>query len=288
MNEITLKSYSKINIGLKVVSKRKDGYHNIETIFQEIDLFDLIKISKISEGNVIITSNDEKLPLDERNICHKAVKLLEKKTGKNIRVHIDLLKRIPVGAGLGGGSSNAATVLKGIPKLYNFAIEPKHLYQMARELGADVPFFLEGGAALATGVGDKLKPIKIPFNYYCVLVYPNLEISTNWVYKNFNFNLTKSKKIIKLINIFDNSFGFFNLRKFFHNDLECIVFEKYPELAKIKNEFYERGAFFASMSGSGSSIFGLFQEYRQAEAVERVFSYLYQTFLTQPRNLKHL
>ena len=261
MEKVTLKAYAKINIGLNIISNREDGYHNIETIFQQIDLFDKITLQKNFDRKITVSSNNNKVPENRNNICYSAVKLIQLMTGIDDGVDISIKKRIPIGSGLGGGSSDAASVLIGLQQLWGLRLEKADLQKAALKLGADVPYFLTGGTALATGIGEKLAPINLSFDYYCVIIYPNIEISSTWVYKNFNFSLTKTKKCIKLSHIFSNQFQLSNLRNIIQNDLEEVVFQQYPVLKETKQLLYRKGAFLACMSGSGSTIYGLFQKY---------------------------
>lgn len=282
MKKINLKAFAKINIGLNIISKRNDGYHEIETIFQQIDLFDEITISARDDTKIVLESDSKNIPLDENNICFKAAKLLQEISGVSRGVNIAISKRIPIGAGLGGGSSDAAATLKGLVKLWELAYTKNKITKFSKQIGADVPFFVKGGTAYASGIGDKLTQIEFPKKYYCVLVYPNIKIPSAWAYKNFNFNLTKTKKIIKLFEILQKRFDLSELENLAQNDFEDVVFREFPELSELKRKLYQGGAFFASMSGSGSTIFGMFKEYFEAEAVLGIFPKSYQTFFTQP------
>ncbi len=282
MKQITLKAYAKINIGLNIVNKRSDGYHEIETIFQQIDLYDRIKITAIESDDIKIRTNRKDLPIDRENSCYRAAELVRDEFEINKGVKIELIKTIPIGAGLGGGSSDAAEVLKGMLNLWGIKTSKERLVKIATKIGADVPFFLEGGTALGFGIGDKLQPFRFPYDYYLILVYPNIKISTEWAYKNFNFNLTKTKKIIKLSQIYVYNYQLSELRKIIHNDLEEVVFKKYKELQNIKNQMYENGAFLANMSGSGSTIYGMFSGHKEAEKMMNRFPSSYQVYLTQP------
>lgn len=287
MNKLFLKAYAKINIGLNIISKRQDGYHNIVTIFQQIDLFDRIEVKKTGNPEIIIRSDNKKLPTNENNICYKAVRLIQRATGIKEGVAIAINKRIPIGAGLGGGSSDAAAVFKGLKRLWQFELTEDNFLQIALELGADVPFFLHGGTVLASGIGEKLKPIALPFTFYCVLIYPNIEISSTWAYKNLNFSLTKTKKSIKLAIILSHRLDVSDLKNVISNDLEEVVFQRYPILPEIKQLLYRKGAFFASMSGSGSTIYGLFKDYTDAVEVMRFFPKPYQLILAKPMITKN-
>ncbi len=183
---------------------------------------------------------------------------------------IRLYKRIPIAAGLGGGSSDAAAVLRGLSQLWHLDLSISDLHQLARSLGADVPFFLYGGTCIGTGIGDQIQPIDLPFDFQCILVYPNIEISSRWAFSNYNFSLTKTKKSIKLSHLFLNDVAISDLRRIIRNDLEEVVFPRYPLLKQIKRTLYDMGAFFASMSGSGSTIYGLFQNHTDVVEVEKL------------------
>lgn len=286
MIKILLRAYAKINIGLNIISSRSDGYHNIETIFQQIDLFDKIVLRKNHINQIRIQSDNGKVPKNKNNICYKAAKLIQYATGIRTGVNIEIEKRIPIGSGLGGGSSNAATVLKGLDQLWQLQLTNEDLHRFAVGLGADVPFFLTGGTALATGIGEKLESLVLPFDFYCVIIYPNIEISSTWAYKNFNFNLTKTKKCIKLSHIFSNRIRTSNIKYLIHNDLEEVVFKQYPLLREIKQLLYRKGAFFACMSGSGSTIYGLFKNYSDVVVMRSILK-PYQIILAKPMITKN-
>ena len=287
MDWVSLRAYAKINIGLDIISKRDDGYHNIETVFQQIDLFDQILIKIIPELNIIIRCSNKKVPTDHQNLCYQAVKLVQEFSGIKKGVEIEIRKRIPLGAGLGGGSSDAAMTLEGLKKLWRFQITSTELQRLALKLGADVPFFLQGGTALASGVGENLRSLSLPFSFYCLVIYPNIEISSTWAYKNFNFVLTKTKKCIKLSQIFSQQLHIEDLKSMISNDLEEVVFQKYPILGQVKQLLYSHGAFFAGMSGSGSTIYGLFKNYLEAVVVMRSIPKPYQIILAKPMITKN-
>ena len=287
MKKLSLKAFAKINIGLNIISKRADGYHEIETIFQLIDLYDTIIISKRNDAEIVLNSNNIKIPMNQDNICYEAASLLRDLTGISEGINVTINKRIPIGAGLGGGSSDAASVLKGLIKIWGLSLDEVSLMNIAKQIGADVPFFLKGGTAFATGIGEKLTPIELSGEYYCVLVNPNIEISTKWAYKNYNFSLTKTKKIIKLSQILQKNISLFDLRNYIKNDFEEVVFREFPVLGEVKNKLYQSGAFFTSMSGSGSTIFGLFKDILKANDAIGIFPKSYQTILAQPIFEKH-
>jgi len=289
MERLLLRAYGKINIGLNIISNRHDGYHNIETILQQIDLYDLVFIEGNDRSKIQILMDNTIIANNEENICYRAVKLMQQATGIDEGVTVKIQKRIPIGSGLGGGSSDAAAVLLGLQRRWRILLKEAELKELARQLGADVPFFQAGGGtALAWGIGDKLRPLRLPWDFYCALIYPNIEISTRWAYKNFNFILTKTKKSIKLSHIFFERLPVFALRNIISNDLEEVVFQKFPQLRDVKMRLYRNGALFACMSGSGSTIYGLFKSYTQAVMAVRSFQRPYQIILAKPMNTRNL
>lgn len=282
MNQVTLQSFAKINIGLNIIARRKDQHHNIETLLQQIDLHDLVSIEKNNNTKITVRCNNPSVPEDEKNICHQAVKLIQRATGIHEGAKIEIEKRIPVAAGLGGGSSNAASIIKGLQQLWNVRLDEQVIKSIAIKLGADVFFFLCGGTAIATGTGDILKPITLRDQFICVLIYPNIEISTTWAYRNFNFSLTKIKKSVKLAHFFSNDASLYRIKNLICNDLEEVVFQHCPVLEDIKNLFYANGAFYAAMSGSGSTIYGLFPGFASAVGVMKSLQKPFQIVFTQP------
>ncbi|MBN1480467.1 4-(cytidine 5'-diphospho)-2-C-methyl-D-erythritol kinase [candidate division KSB1 bacterium] len=276
-------SHAKINLGLRVLGKRSDGYHDIETFFQQIDLHDILEIEPTTDGHILIAATDPHCPLDERNLAYRAADLLRKNIGDaalGCRIHIQ--KRIPMGAGLGGGSSNAATTLVALNELWMSFYNQDDLLDYSSALGADVPFFIRGGLALGEKKGEILTPMPLHLAYNGVLIYPNLSISTAWVYNNLNLNLTKNKKFAKF-GSFRPKFDQTALWKTeLENDLTSVVLAKYPELSRILEKCYECGAFYAQMSGSGSTFFGLFEHREAALHVARFFRSYYRTAMFKP------
>jgi 4-diphosphocytidyl-2-C-methyl-D-erythritol kinase len=257
-----IKSNAKINLALAVKYKRQDGFHEIESIFQEIDLYDEISLEK--DDKIFLQTDSLDIPGDENNICVKAAHAICKKY-KVRGVNIELVKNIPVGAGLGGGSSNAATVLKGINKLYDLKIDQLELSGMAAELGSDVPFFLNGGSAYVTGRGENLRSITMNRDYFVLLAFSGQSISTAWAYKNLNLALTKNDSVYKLIGFKLQDLKTSDFNSEYYNDFEISVFKAFPELGTMKRLLYENGADYAAMSGSGSTIFGIYKKREQAE-----------------------
>ena len=277
MNEILLQSFSKVNIGLKVVKKRKDGYHDIHTVFQELDFHDQISLKKSTDG-CFFTSNVNWLENNNSNLCVRAWELLAEKY--NISgVRINLNKNIPPGSGLGGGSSNAACVLKGLIKLYNLNIRHKDLIKISSLIGADVPFFIRGGCQLGSGVGNKLVEIEHSNDKVFLLVMPEIHINTKSAFKKLKKFLDHNKEKVNFTEfIKKNKFLF----KFFENDFETIIVPAYPEIGQIKKTIQEQGALFSSLSGTGSTVFGVFDDEASAISAESLFNLRYKTVIAHP------
>ena len=277
MNKIFLRSYSKVNIGLKVIKKREDGYHDIHTVFQELDFHDQILLKK-SNGGCSFTSNVSWLENNNSNLCVRAWELLAEKY--NISgVHIDLNKNIPPGSGLGGGSSNAACVLKGLVELYSLNIRYKELIKISSLIGADVPFFIRGGCQLGSGVGNKLDEIEHSNNKVFLLVMPEIHIDTKATFKNFKKFLDSNQEKVNFKKFIEKDKFLF---KFFENDFETIIVPAYPEIGQIKKTILEQGALFSSLSGTGSTVFGVFDDEAKAISAESLFNLHYKTVIAHP------
>ena len=243
---------AKINLGLNIESKRSDGYHNISSVFYPIyDCFDILEI--VSSNSFLFTSSGIPIP-GSNNLCIKAYDLLKLKF--NIpAVHIHLHKKIPIGAGLGGGSSDGAFVLKGLNDLFKLNISNKILKDLALELGADCPFFIENEPKYITGIGDLMENIKLDLSMYEIrLVDSKIHINTKNAYSNI---VPKSQKL-KLSELIRKPIRLW--KDLITNDFEQTVFKNYPKLSKVKENLYEKGAIFSSMTGTGSTIYGLFKK----------------------------
>ncbi|MGE5812335.1 MAG: 4-(cytidine 5'-diphospho)-2-C-methyl-D-erythritol kinase [Ignavibacteria bacterium] len=274
MQKFEIKTPAKINIGLNVISKRPDGYHDIRTIFYPVNLFDKILIKDSAKFKFL--SNNDLIRNDPENLIIKTKKILEHHSGKKLICQIELEKNIPIGAGMGGGSSDAAAVLIGLNEFSGLNIPRKVLNLIASELGADVPFFLEPKPSYASSKGDELKVINFKINYPVLIVNPGIHISTKWAYENIKPKPGK----VNLTELFENKLtDFISLKGIVTNDFEEIVFPKFPEVAEIKSEMYFLGALFALMTGTGSTIFGIYPDKFSAEKAREVFGRKYYTFI---------
>ena len=277
MSIVTLKSYAKINLGLQIINKREDGFHNINSLFQEIDLYDEIILEKLESG-CEFSSNVDWLKNDSSNLCINAWDQLSKFYSIG-GVSISLLKNIPPGSGLGGGSSNAATILKGLCVLYDFHSPYEKLINAAINLGADVPFFLDGGLQQVSGIGEVLTPLDGCVNGTYLLVMPDIKINTAWAYNSFKKFLEESKEKVNFSNLLTKGTVPF---EFFENDFESIVIPAYPEIANIKEMLWATGPEFVSLSGSGSTVYGIFNNEADAKSAELTIPPKYNTFIARP------
>jgi 4-diphosphocytidyl-2C-methyl-D-erythritol kinase len=223
------------------------------------------------EDGILIRSKGFPVPTDKNNLVYRAYDLFKGRTGISGGLEVFIQKTIPVGAGLGGGSSNAAATLKAVNALWNKDLSKDAMGGMAAEVGSDVPFFLHGGTALGEGRGEILTPIRWSADFWVVLICPGVPVSTSWAYSQVKLGLTKSEKLTNFRAILGN-YAPQNFREYIRNDFEGVVFQKHPELGTIKDALYREGAFFASMSGSGSSLYGFFSHRDDAERVLLFFS----------------
>ncbi len=261
MNTFKIKAIAKINLGLNIVAKRPDGYHNLETFFYPLNnLFDVLNFEKSDKFN--FTTDNILLQKENNNLITSAHNLLEIFTNKTLNVKIYLEKNIPIGAGLGGGSSNAAATLLGLNNFFNLNLTKQQLIALAINLGADVPFFIINSPAVGKSKGEILEPSSIKLNKPILIVNPGIHISTKEAFENilpkecnFNYNyFLTSKKI-------DYNY----LKENLTNDFETFVFSKYPEIKKIKETMYNSNALFSLMSGTGSTVYGIFDKIEDAE-----------------------
>ncbi len=265
MKELRIESPAKVNLFLEVLKKREDGYHNVETVLETVDLCDDIILKETKEG-IKIESDFPSLPLGRENLAYQAAFLLKKRLGIEKGIQITINKRIPLASGLGGGSSNGASVLLGLNKLWGLDLSYEELLGLAREIGADVPFFLRKGRALGRGRGDELWPLPQSPTLHFVLISPGFEISAEWAYENLR-NLTKEARSIKIILSALKSGKITRIGNSLYNRLEEAVILKHPQIAKIKKRLLELGACGALMSGSGPSVFGLVEDGKRAKEI---------------------
>ena len=271
-------SYAKINIGLHILNKREDNFHNIITIFQEIDFCDQISVEK--SDDFIFQSNVDWLD-NRNNTCVKAFEIIKDNFPHISNVKIALKKNIPTNAGLGGGSSNGTIVLKTLNELFCLEISKEKLIEFSSKISSDSPFFVEGGLQVGQGRGEELLPIKNALNeQHILLVLPDIKINTKDAYKKCLLKGKSNIKFAEMLNELKNN----NLSsELFYNDFEGYVFTTHPEIGKIKLKILDLGAKYASLSGSGSTVFGIFSKKEDMLNAYQSFSPHFSTIITSPK-----
>lgn len=279
MKLIEIKAPAKINIGLDVLSKREDGYHNLNTLFYPIpDLFDTLLIERSEKFEFICDSSF--VPTDESNLVVKAVRLLERHSSKLIKALIELKKNIPSQAGLGGGSSDAAATLISLNEMFQLDIKYERMLELALELGSDVPFFIKAKPAIGTLRGEKLQYVDIDIAEPILIINPHINVSTKEAFSNIATNNTTTN-FGSLIS--EEKLDYSLARALIKNDFEPHVFRLHPEIREIKKTLYECGALFALMSGTGSTVYGIFPNQGLAEKTKDKFPKSYFCFTSTPQ-----
>lgn len=282
MKKIQLKARAKINLSLDVLGKRPDGYHDVQMIMQQIDLFDLVTLEEVIGSDITIVSQCPFIPQDSNNIAYKAAALIKDRFNIKKGLHITIDKNIPVAAGLAGGSTNAAAVLLGLNELWRLELTLDELMVLGAKLGADVPFCIMGGAAYAEGVGEILTPIDGLKNVWLVVAKPAISISTAEVYKQLDLSKISERPNTELLLSAINSGDINLLSKNMYNLLETVSEIRFPVIKEIKNKMLEYNAIGSMMSGSGPTVFGIFKGYERAKSAYENLSILYkQTYLVQ-------
>jgi len=250
------KAYAKINLALDVIGKRPDGFHEVSMIMQAISLHDTVGLSLRNSGISLACDKDD-LPSDDSNLAYRAADLLRRECGATQGVHIQLTKRIPMAAGLAGGSSDAAAVLRGLNELWRLALTPVELEALAARLGSDVPFCLWGGTVQATGRGEQLEPLPDFAGFGVVLAHPAIAVSTAWVYGRFQLGQASGSRDRGFIRRAVEQNQFQSVAANLYNALETVTMPAHPQIGEIKTALVQAGACGVLMSGSGPTVFGL-------------------------------
>ena len=260
MKEISVKALAKINLGLDVVGKRRDGYHEVRMVMQTIHLFDRLEIVRNTSGEIAIATNLPFLPTNENNLVYKAARLLKEEYGIRDGINVKLHKHIPVAAGMAGGSTDAAAVLYGMNRMFGLGLSREELMKKGVSLGADVPYCVMRGTALAEGIGEKLTALPPMVKCPVLIAKPQISVSTRFVYENLRINegtvhpdIDRLVEDIRAKNLTDIAADMGNV-------LETVTIPQYPVIAQIKEHMMEHGALNAMMSGSGPTVFGLFAD----------------------------
>ena len=265
-----IRAAAKVNFGLRIVGKRKNGYHLIDTVIAPVSLYDEIEIINTSDRSrrITVVCRHRDVPGGPGNIVYRAAALFMAAHGIRSGVRININKQIPVGSGLGGGSADAAATLIGLRRLFDVPTSDERLMRLAVSLGADVPFFIKGHPARARGIGERLKPLSSFPRYPLVILYPGIPISTAWVYGQLGEDLKLTKQTANTsMTAHLRSVG--KLGKLLTNDLERVTLAKYPRIGSLKVRLLQEGAAAALMSGSGSAVFGVFGSKRKAQQAFR-------------------
>lgn len=277
---ITLRAPAKVNLGLRVLGRRPDGYHDIVSLMVPVGLFDVVRI-ELAPGGIQLSCPDSDLPTDQGNLVHRAAELILDECGSDAGVRLELAKHIPVGAGLGGGSSDAAATLQGLNELMGRPLANRDLQRLAVRLGADVAFFLLGCAAVAEGIGDRLTAVAVVPEVWTLLVYPGFQVSTRWAYEQLTLTtMAKGSNLhapggspAREAAAYHQLIGrqrltLEGLLPLLTNDFEPLVFSHYPQLAEIRRAVLAAGARAAPMTGSGPTLVGLFLSEGEAKAAQ--------------------
>lgn len=286
MNSISVKAYAKINLGLDVIRKREDGYHDVSMIMQSLELHDNITINKQQESGIHISTNLSYIPNDQGNLVSKAASLFFETMSIQEGISITLEKNIPVAAGLAGGSSDAAATLKGLNELYGAGLSRDELMKLGVQIGADVPYCILLGTALSEGIGEILTPLAPMPECTILLVKPDISVSTKYVYENLRLTDSIVHPNIPVMCEALASGDLNMLIKNMDNILQTVTIKDYPIITNIKNKMLELGAATSLMSGSGPTVFGI---YKNHELAKKAFTYFKshkhygkQVFLTKP------
>lgn len=264
---LKLKAYGKINLALDVLRKREDGYHDVRMIMQTVGIYDQLELQATRKPGIAVETNLSYLPVNENNLVYQAAKLLMDEFSVKSGIHITLRKFIPVAAGMAGGSSDAASVLFGVNKMFNLGLSREELMKRGVKIGADVPYCLLRGTALSEGIGEKLTPLPAMPQCWVLIAKPGISVSTKLVYENLNINARSGDchpdidGMVQAIQKQDLQ----EVAKKFGNVLELVTAKKYPIIEEIKAVMKKNGALNALMSGSGPTVFGLFTDERAAQ-----------------------
>ncbi|MBL7159542.1 4-(cytidine 5'-diphospho)-2-C-methyl-D-erythritol kinase [Candidatus Microgenomates bacterium] len=286
MRKIILKAPAKINLGLSILKKLPSHYHEVKTIYTQVSLFDELKIEEIDGNKIEIDCNDQNIPTDKNNLAYQVVELVKNQTKIKKGLKIFIEKNIPVGSGLGGGSSDAAQTLIGLNKLWDLGLSLERLTGLARKIGMDVAYQLQGGVKLEiqggkeTGQFTKLKAL--PKETLIVLCFPNLFITSPWAYQRVEYGKINKNSLANLIKAINNQ-DFLEINQNLHNDFELWTLKKFPLIRKIKEQMLRYGALGSLMSGKGSTVFGIFNNLEKAKLAKQVLKKDFKkTFLVKP------
>ena len=269
---LSCKAMGKINLSLDVVRRREDGYHEVRMIMQTVNIYDVITLTALEPGieRIVIETDNHTLPTDENNLVYKAARLLMDEFQIRQVLKVTLEKNIPIAAGMAGGSADAAAVLRGVNEMFGLGLSMEELMERGVKIGADVPYCIMGKTALAEGIGEKLSPLKDAPGCYVLLAKPDIDVSTKFVYENLHANeLSYHPDIDKMIDRIEAE-DLNGVCQVMGNVLETVTIPAYPVIEEIKNIMKENGAINAMMSGSGPTVFGIYETKEKAETAYKV------------------
>ena len=271
MEMVTLQAMAKINLGLDVLRRREDGYHEVKMVMQTVKLYDTLTLKVRKEKGIHICVGTSKLPADENNLITKAARLLYTHYSINEGVEISLTKRIPIAAGMAGGSTDAAATLVGMNHLFDLGCSAERLKELGVTIGADVPYCIQGGTALSEGIGERLTPLPAAPDCYLVIARPDIHVSTKYVYDNLHVSSLKHHPDIDAMVEAVRNRNLNGIADKMENILENVTTKEYPVIDKLKDRMRAAGAMNALMSGSGPTVFGLFEDKEKAtQALEAI------------------
>lgn len=271
MDKVERKAYAKVNLGLDVLRRRPDGYHEVKMIMQTVDIWDLLTFRKSSRKGISLTVDQEGIPAGEDNLIYRAADMIRKKYDISEGLEITLNKNIPVAAGMAGGSTDAAAVFHGLNELFGLHMTLCEMQQMGVKLGADIPYCIAGGTMLSEGIGEKLTALPAPPECMLVVAKPDLNVSTKFVYENLHVDQLKEHPDIDGMADALREGDLLGITERMANVLETVTIKAYPVIAKIKELMLAAGAENALMSGSGPTVFGIFKgRSKAAEAAGQI------------------
>ena len=265
MQTLQLKAYAKINLGLDVLRRLENGYHEVKMVMQTVDIFDVLTFERLEEDCIRVSTNKEELPADESNLIYKAAKLMKTTYGITGGVSIRLEKNIPIAAGMAGGSTDAAATIHGVDQIFGLGLSLEEKQKLGVKIGADVPYCLMGGTALSEGIGEVLTALPAVPKAHLVVAKPDINVSTKFVYENLHANSLKYHPDIDGMMESIRNGSLYGITERMGNVLETVTVKHYPIIDEMKNFLNEHGAMNALMSGSGPTVFGIFSEEETAK-----------------------
>lgn len=266
MDKLQLKAYGKINLGLDVIRKRPDGYHDLDMIMQMVDVYDDVIIEKKAGEEIVVKADAAVLSNGKDNLAYMAAKMLFDEFGIKSGVEITIHKRIPIAGGMAGGSSDCATTLIGINEMFNLGLSKQQLMERGVKLGADVPYCVIGGTAIARGIGEVLTPLPTPPQCHVIIAKPPISVSTAYVYGHIRPDEITKRPDIEQMTLAIKEQDLNKLSNLLYNVMEEVTVSEYPVIEKLKSIMLENGALSSIMSGSGPTVFGLFDDREKAQA----------------------